>query len=288
MITTANIKEIEALINLLDDKDEEVLNVVTDKLIDIGTEIIPDLEKSWEISHNQKQQERLENIIQEIQFRTVYQELRNWDLMGGVDLFQGACIISKLQFPELNFGKLREKIEEITDEVWINIDNDLPALEKVKIINHCFYETFKFIGNHSNYYAASNYLINQVLETRKGGPVSLGIIYITVANMLDLPVYGINLPKNFILAYKDNHSYETDEILFYINPFSKGTVLSKKEIDYFLDQQKIERLENYYVPCSNYEIIERLIHNLINSYELESNLDKVKRLKKLLKIIIKK
>lgn len=288
MNTTANIKEIEALIHLLDDKDDEVLTVVTDKLIDIGSKIIPDLEKSWEVSHDQKLQERLENIIQEIQFRTVLQDFHNWHLMGGVDLFQGACIISQFQYPDLDISKLREKIEIISDEIWINLDVELPALEKIKIFKCYFYETFKFNGNHSNYYAASNYFINQVLETKKGGPVSLGIIYITIANMLDLPVYGINLPKNFILAFRDNSSSNPDEILFYINPFSKGSILTKKDIDYFLDQQKIAKLESYYVPCSNHEILERLIYNLINSYELMGNIEKMEKLNKLLRIVKKK
>jgi regulator of sirC expression with transglutaminase-like and TPR domain len=286
--TTSNSKELEALIHLLDDKDNEVLSVVTDKLIDIGSPIIPNLEKSWEISGNQKLQERLENIIQEIQFRTVLQEFRNWDLMGGVDLFQGACIVAKFQYPDLNVSKLREKVEAFSDEIWVNIDNDIPALDKIRIINHYFYEEFKFSGNHSNYYASSNYYINQVLETKKGGPVALGIIYITIANMLDLPVYGINLPKNFILAFKDNYTNIQENILFYINPFNKGMILSKKEIDNFLDQQKISKLNQFYIPCSNHEIMERLIYNLMNSYELTANTDKVEKINLLFNIVKKK
>ena len=281
--------EVSALINLLEDNENEVWNAVADKIMDFGPVIVPSLEKAWEISLNVKFQERLENIIQEIQFRYVCQELRNWDLMGGSDLFKGACIIAKFQYPELNSDKLLESIKQIKDNIWIDLNDNLTALEKVKVLNHILYTTNKFSGNFSNYYSPQNYYINQVLETRKGNPVSLGIVYITLARMLDLPVYGINLPKNFILAYTDVFANDSkDNILFYINPYNKGAVLGKREIDYFLNQQKIEPIDTYYNPCTNFDIIERLIFNLVNSYESLGQQEKVEKFQKLLGIIQKK
>jgi regulator of sirC expression with transglutaminase-like and TPR domain len=105
---------------------------------------------------------------------------------------------------------------------------------------------------------------------------------------LGLPIYGVSMPRNFILAYIDEHNtYDLNdpEILFYINPFNEGKVLGEREIDYFLKQQKIEPREKYYLPCSNIEIIKKLILNLIYSYEKLGYPDKVNDLKILFGII---
>jgi regulator of sirC expression with transglutaminase-like and TPR domain len=112
----------------------------------------------------------------------------------------------------------------------------------------------------------------------------------SVAHELNLPIYGVNLPKNFILAYKDEFRHsdaadETEDILFYINPNNKGAVLGKREIDYFLKQQQLKYDKSYYTTCSNKSIVLRLIHNLILSYEKLGFNDKVERLKELLKVI---
>jgi regulator of sirC expression with transglutaminase-like and TPR domain len=285
MDETNNIRNLNALINLLEDSEEEVWLLALEKLTELGTDIIPYLEKSWELCLNTVLQERIENIIQDIQFRSVCQDLYNWDLMGGTDLLKGACIVARMQYPDLKHESLLDEIIKIKNDVWLNLNYNLTALEKVKVINHIFYITHKYSGNYSNYYTPQNYFINQVIATKKGNPVSLGIVYLTLAKLLEIPIFGINLPKNFILAYKDvDEQKHRDSILFYINPFNKGAILGKREIDYFLNQQKIEPEESYYYPCTNFDIIERLIFNLINSHETIGQIEKVQKYKKLLKI----
>jgi regulator of sirC expression with transglutaminase-like and TPR domain len=133
-----------------------------------------------------------------------------------------------------------------------------------------------------------------VLETKKGNPISLAIIYLIITQKLGLPVYGVNLPKNFILAYIEdlfNTGLETDPeskiVSFYINPYNNGAVLTKREIDYFLEQQKIKPLDFFYTPCDNTTIIQRLLLNLIYAYERQKDQKKVNDLKKFLKVFDK-
>ena len=74
-------------------------------------------------------------------------------------------------------------------------------------------------------------------------------------------------------------------ILFYINPFSKGLIFNQKDIDSFLKQLNLEPEAKYYLPCSNIEIIKRSLNNLIFSYEKLGYLEKVQELKELEKQI---
>jgi len=75
---------------------------------------------------------------------------------------------------------------------------------------------------------------------------------------------------------------EGSNVLFYINPFSKGAVFGQKEVDAFLMQLKLAPLAKYYEPCSNLEIIKRLLRNLISSYEKLGYPDKSEELRGLL------
>ena len=282
-------KKIDALIALLGDNDSEVLDVVTDNLLKQGISIVPHLEKAWETTIDMKLQERLENVIHNIQFETTKSNLQSWKENGAKYVMEGACYLAQFQFPEINFLKLDEGIEKIKDDIWLEINTNLTALEKVKMINYVIFDLHKYTRNTHNFYSPQNSFINQVIETKKGSPISLSIIYLAVAYKLNLPIYGVNLPKNFILAYKNelrhyNSEDETDDILFYINPYNKGAVLGKKEIEYFIQQQKLTANKSFYLPCSNKDIIKRLINNLILSYEKLGFNDKIDRLKELLKI----
>lgn len=282
--------KIEALIALLDDTDSEVVDAVTDNLLKQGVEVIPQLEKVWETTPDEKLQERLENVIHNIQFDTTKRNLRTWYKEGAINVLEGATYLAQFQFPEINFEKLDALIDKIKDDIWLEIDNKLTALEKVKILNYVIFDLHKFRRNTNNFYSPQNSFINQVIETKKGNPISLAIIYLSVAAKLKLPIFGVNLPKNFILAYKDDlrlydSGDEMHDIIFYINPYNKGAVLGKREIDYFIQQQKLNTDKTYYLPCDNKDIIIRLINNLLLSYEKLGFNDKIERLKELLKSV---
>jgi regulator of sirC expression with transglutaminase-like and TPR domain len=278
--------EVLALINLLDDTEEGIDDVAVKRLMEIGVACVPFLENAWEHCLNNELQTRIENLIQDIQFDDVCSGLRNWDLMNGTSLFEGACIIARLQYPELKVATYRNTLESIAGEIKPIVKHPLTPLEQIKAFNHIFYNTQQFTGNISNYYTPQNYYINNVIDARKGNPVTLGIIYITLAEIVGLPVFGVNLPKNFILVYKDlNIDKKEYSPLFYINPYNKGAILGKREIDLFLEQQKISPDESYFYPCSNRSIIERLITNLVKSNESGGQTEKAQKFTKLLNIL---
>jgi len=283
-------REILAMISLLDDNDTEVINTVTGNLLRQGTDVIPDLERAWEGTPSEKLQTRLENLIQEIQFNSVKIDLDRWVKTGAEYVLEGAFYIARFQFPDISINKMNEQIESIQKDVWLEINNNLTALEKVKILNYIIFDLHKFSRNNADFYSPQNSYLNQVFETKKGNPISLSIIYLSVAYKLGLPIYGVNLPKNFILAYKDefrqNDSLdESEDILFYINPYNKGAVLGRREIDYFITQQQIKTHPSFYIPCSNIDIIVRLINNLILSFEKLGYAQKIARMKELLAVI---
>ena len=284
-------EEIQALLQLLDDPNVEVNQTVTSRILEQGPTILPDLEAAWEGSMDPMHQDRIINLIQEIQTQFNNKLLQKWVRNEQSDLLKGVFLISRYQYPDIEMKELEISLDRIIKDVWLELNNNLTALEKVRILNHIIYDVHGFTKNTKNFYSPQNSFINQVLETGKGNPISLAVVYSIIAQRLDLPIFGVNLPKNFILAYKDvlvagsGFDEVAEDILFYINPYNKGAVLGKREIEYFLKQQKIEPQESHFRPCSNVEILVRILHNLINAYHKSGYREKAELFEGVLKMI---
>lgn len=279
-----------ALISLLDDPSDEIFSTVEGELLKEEVDIVPDLEKAWESTYDSIYQRRLENLIHTLQFKDVKGRLRQW-LAAPEDLLYGAWLVARYQYPGLRYEELDLKINQLRKDVWLELNDHLTALEKVRVINHILFDVHGFGRNTTNFMAAQNSLICDVLDTRKGNPISLSVIYSVVAQRLGLPVYGVNLPKNFILAYLDEggdlvsgNKGEEISILFYLNPINKGAVLGRKEIEFFVKQQKLEPNPSYYLPCSNKDIVQRMLNNLVFAFESSNQPEKVEEIRELLSL----
>lgn len=288
-----SLKEVIALITLLDDPDEIIYEQVRDRFVTLGPPAIPHLETAWENSFDAIMQKRIEAIIHTIQLETLQKALKEWALEESDDLLKGVLLVARYQYSDLDETKIRKQLQQIRQDVWLELHEDLTALEKVKIINHILFEVHQFSGNITNYHAPQNSFINNVLESKKGNPLMLSVIYILICKELNIPVYGINLPQHFVLAYLNdyanlmdvNHKTLNNNILFYINPFSKGLMFNQKDIDQFLKQLNLEPEAKYYQPCSNIDVVKRCLSNLVYSYEKLGYLEKVAELKNLEKTL---
>jgi regulator of sirC expression with transglutaminase-like and TPR domain len=282
-----NPTEVNSLIRLLDDPDAEIFNHVHDKLFSYGNDAIGYLEQAWEQAFDPIQQERIANLVHEIQFGIVKNDLKLWHQGGAFDILQGILIINRYQYPDLDEQKVINQIEAIKRDIWIQMMNEASAAEQVKLINHVFYNIYGFSGNTTNHLDPQNSYISQVLETKRGNQISLAIIYSIIAQKLDIPVYGVNLPQHFILAYLDDTLQSEFEggILFYINAFNKGFIFGRRDVDMFLKQLNLKFDKQFYEPCSNTDIIKRVLRNLISAYEHLGSAEKVAEINELLGIL---
>jgi regulator of sirC expression with transglutaminase-like and TPR domain len=276
-------KELEALITLLEDPDLEVFDKVSNRLIELGEEAVPPLEKRWELTLRPELQTRIENVIRSIQFNTLKGSMEIWRREGGTDLLFGAYLVARFHYPELSYEPFNQKLEKIRKDIWLELNNELTALEKVRVMNYFLYEIHRFDKSLKKAHSPQLYLVNHVLDTFKGSPVLLGLIYAELARRLNLPIYGVNLPRNFVLCYYDpDYHDDPNNVLFYINPSDKGAVLGLKELKHFLRHLRIEEKDFYFTPCSGLDVIERLIINLQYAYEQSGQAEKARNLKILL------
>lgn len=283
-----NDKKLHALITLLDDPDDSVFRMVEQEILKEDAKIVDKLEQIWETSLDELIQYRIENLIQQIQFNDTKERIKKWSTQKTLDLFDGFFLISRYQYPDLKLKNITNKLEKITKDIWLEFNNSLTALEKITVINHIIYDIHKFSINHPNINSPQNCYLNQLLETQKGNPVSLAILYILVARKLELPIYFIDFPKNPLLAYIDPQIAEiahgksnNSPVLFYINPSNKGAIVGRREIEYFLKKSESITYEMVTVPCTDKTIIRKLLDTLIQSYEELGYQDKVEDLQEI-------
>lgn len=273
--------ELRSLISLIDDPDEGVYLQVKNRLMEIGDEAVPELENAWEKDpYGDLFRERIEDLLQIIHVDGTTRRLIKWRDDGAESLLEGTLIVSRYRYPDLNLKKVERYLETIRRDIWSELDEDLTDFEKVRVFNHIFFNIHGFKKDRKNFHAIPNNYINDVLEQKKGNPLSLGIIYQVIAEDLGLPLRGVNLPNHFILAYLDREELlrGKEEPAFYINPFSEGDVLGRKEINEFLQKLKIEPRPSFYAPCANTDIIRRQLNNLHNVYGKVGDSERVEHL----------
>lgn len=273
-------KEIKALISLLEDEDPEIKRHVSAQVNNLGETIIPFLEEAWEETLNPDFQKRIEDLIHDLQFDGLRNRLKEWKEEGATDLLRGMWLVNTFQYPDVEFSAITKTIEQIYYEAWLHVKPDMHPYDQVKALNHALFKIFKFSANTVNFHSPANSMLHLVLESKRGNPLTLCVIYLTIAQKLELPVYGVNLPNLFILTFK-HESLEQ----FYINVYNKGLMLTKADIDNYLLQLNLNPVEIFYEPCSNLAIVQRSLRNLAFSFEKLNELEKATEVTKLLDAI---
>lgn len=274
-------KELHALVSLLDDEDQEVKSHVQDRIFSLGQRIIPFLEKKWEESFHPDIQKELEDMVHKLQFSQLKERLYNWANTSDQDLLTGLWIINTYQYPDLDFAKLNTDMHQIYFDVWTAFNNNLVPHEQIKIINNILFNSLRFSANTKNFHSPGNSMLSNVLDTKKGNPISLCAIYLLIAKKLGLPIYGVNLPNLFVLTYKSS------DVNFYINAFNKGLLFNKQDIYNYLHHLKIEPIPVFFDPCTNKDIVLRMLRNLVTAFTKLGENTKIEEIKEMIDILTK-
>ena len=281
--------KLDSLIALLDDPDDAVFHLVLEELIKEDISIVDRLEHIWETSFEKLVQKRIEFIIQQIQLKDTKVKIRNWANQEKLDLFEGIFLISRYQYPELKLKSIQVQLEKIRKDIWLEFRNSLTSLEKITVLNHIFFDHYKFKINHENTESPHNCYINRVLDTRKGNAISIAILYTLIARSLNLPIHYIDFDDNPLVGYFDKdiaqlvNGEDSNHILFYVNPSNKGAIIGPKEIDYIQTPVNRHKLRNE--PCPDRIIIKRLIEKLTDNYQQSGSFEKVNYLKEIVEIL---
>lgn len=271
--------ELKALVSLLDDPDPEIRSHVEKKIREIGTDAVPLLEEEWQNMPHAEGQRYIEELIHRIQFEKLVGDFRKWYAEKG-DLMTGLWLIARYRYPNLTLAALENAVRQLYVEAWISFKPDLHPIDLVREFNYIFFNKLRFTPNIADFNAVGNSLFNQVLETRKGNPISLCVAYMLIAQKLGMPVYGVNMPNLFMLVYQPEK-----HVSLYINVFNRGRIYTRKDIEGYLQQLQLPLLASFYEPCQDIDIIRRMLRNLIVAHEKSRQSVQAAEVKQLLAIV---
>jgi len=282
--------ELEYLLALLDDEDENIYSSIKERFIQHGDYSVDYLKKHLD-NENFLIKKRANEIISILKFEEIESKFAVLAMKGSNEILEEAMmLISQFGYPAISVKDYTDKIEKMYLEILsslVKIDpdiNSIPPIEVLNTINNYLFFEKAYKGNTENYYDPDNSYINKVIDTKLGNPIALSVLYILISKKLGLPVFGINLPGHFIIKYSNVREE------FFIDPFNKGVLISKKDAKEFLKKAGMatDDLESipYLRATSDKEIVLRILRNLIEVYKEKNEAVKSAQLEKLMNSLL--
>lgn len=296
-------EELLAMISLLDDPDEFVVNSVKERLFLEGGEVLSSIEEIWFENQFPHLQKEISVVLKQISRKDLIADLKQWWSQADGDLLAGWLIVTRTRYPGLNVVQVKQQINELRLECWYRMGNLHRKSDQLQVINHVLYDLHRFKGNSENYHKPENSYLNCVLESHTGNPISLSVLYVLICQSLGLPIFGVNLPQHFVVALCETNgdklpeslegkgmqkfefrASEAGEPIIYINPYNKGQIFTKDNVSSFLKVIGIESHPDFYRPCGNKDIIKRMLRNLHFAYKQQEQNEEVELLEEMMVI----
>ena len=187
-----------------------------------------------------------------------------------IDLAEAALMIARTEYPALDLPAQLQRLDQMA--LQIAADPGRSCLGNVVAINEYLFDREKFSGNEEEYDDPRNSFLNDVLDRKKGIPITLSVVYMELARRHGLPVWGVGFPGHFLVKYASG----SGEIL--IDPFNKGAILSRQDCEERLRSNFGEDAElrpEFLATSSNKQILDRMLNNLKGSYFRRRNFPRV-------------
>jgi regulator of sirC expression with transglutaminase-like and TPR domain len=273
-------RDIHAMTRLLDDPDLIIYQQIEQQMIHLGHKIVPILEETWKNTRDMLVQNRIEHIIDSINFSDIIGEFNVWNNSSDPELMDALTIINRIQYPNVDCQIYYHQIDEKVRDIWLELNENLTAFEKVNVLNKVLFEIMNFRSVNENAYDEFQYnFLSNMMELKCGNQFTISCLYLLLAEKLDLPIYPVLLEDQLILAYVNSHKNTDDiildDVMFYINPNEKGIVFDDFSIKRWIDKHKLDDKSSYYLPVDTKELVNIYINRLISGYEAEKDLKKV-------------
>ncbi len=259
---TLTAKKFRALMRLIDDDDPQVAAAVERELRDGGDEVVQLLENEKGNAESAVKS-RIENLITKIcvdKLQKEYDVLLDYVSRRDFLLERGLFMLAKPLYHDIDFARVESVLNELANELRKRISNLEDPYDVVQHVNDFFLNELGFAGNSKDYYNPDNSVIHRVLETRRGIPISLGVIYLLVGRRINLPVFGVGAPAHFLVKF----ILEGKEI--YVDVFNRGRIMSRKDAEEFISGMGFSFEPRFLKDSSDLEILARTCRNLARAF----------------------
>ena len=274
--------EIESLMLLLGDPDPFVKEQVQLRFMELGDRAIPILDQIRVETKNKEEKKRAKDVLYKLTFTSLKEDFAELLLEGvgnRAQLERAVITLARFGNPTLRESEYVKKLDYFADMIRSSLRYNRSEREEMQTFMKFIFEDLNFRGDNKDYHNPANGFIDQVIERRKGLPISLSLVAMFIARRLQLPVFGVNMPIHFMLAFVG----EKEEQL--IDPYDQGAEVSYDQCYFFLKKNNVTPKPDHFKMASDLNILARCIRNLMHSYERNEEHERVRDLKSLLELV---
>ena len=147
-----------------------------------------------------------------------------------INLARAALLIAKEEYPQLSVARHLGYLDQLTEEVRDRIADEMAPLVILEELLRTVYKRNGFRGNTEAFYDPRNSFLSDVLDRKKGVPLTLGIVLLEVGWRLDLPLEGVSFPGHFLVRY------DGVAVRLLVDPFDSGRIWFEDQAQELLDR----------------------------------------------------
>lgn len=179
-------------------------------------------------------------------------------------LTEAAVAVAQHAYPDLDVQGALDQIDQWGNKLKQRITPDTPPIQRLQLLKHFFYNELGFGPNPNDFYAPENSYLHQIIENRRGIPISLAILMMELGQHIGLNIRGVSFPNHFMMRI----SLQQGEII--MDPLT-GESLSKNQLQEMLDPYLDAKgyrgelslpLNIFLRASSSREILSRFLRNL--------------------------
>jgi regulator of sirC expression with transglutaminase-like and TPR domain len=181
---------------------------------------------------------------------------------SSLPLIEAAASIAQDEDPAIDPHDVLSELDRLAHKLKSRIPADAVPVQRLRWLNRFFFQELGFGGNANDYYDPGNSYLHAVLETRRGIPITLALVYIELATQVGLSACGVSFPGHFLVKLR----MPQGEVV--IDPFS-GHSLSSEALEDMLGPFKRRATSRFDAPLGLYlrsassrEVLARMLRNL--------------------------
>lgn len=199
-------------------------------------------------------------FLHQLHFVDPIEDFREFIRSLHYELETGAILLNRTVAPDLDVGAICQLFDRIAARCQQLMFPPMSAREKCRVINRVLFHEYGFSGNLDSAADAGNYLLNDVLRTRRGLPITLGIVYVLVGQRCELDLELVHPPGLFLVGCFE------EEAPFFVDPYARGTLQTASEV-----LERLRKLEtapklSYLAPAPVRTVLYRCCRYLSHHY----------------------
>ena len=128
-----------------------------------------------------------------------------------INLTEALILISKDWNPSLNEISLKNEINDLIESVKNKLTAESSAQETVNILRQVIHEEkgYRYTDKVDKFGIPTNkneLFLHGMLKTKNGYCMNLSLLYLIIADKLNLPIYGVGLPNHFFVRYESERT----------------------------------------------------------------------------------